>query len=197
MTKIRPEIIKKSQAAALEALRLLPEFKNVCNILDAHATDPQGWGAEYSALNHMDYQQLFRVLKYGYSTDIKVERITITRGEGPSEECDKPRTATTWVEANRILKGMARTAPQKGYDKTDFTILFTNGAIYAGTYNLTFNDRIEGDLYKHVTDHCEFYAGVCKRLPPHIKPEQYQQIIEGSTLTYLLLLHDLIYPSAD
>lgn len=197
MTKtIRPEIITKSQAAALEAIRNLPEFANVCNILDAHATDPSGWGLEYSALNDMEYRQLCRVLKYGYSTAVEVKRITITRGEGPSQECGKQHIVGTWIEANKILKSMALTAPDMGYDKTDFSILFTNGDTYSGTYDLTHKDMIEGDLYKHVADHCEFYAGICKRLPSHIKPEQYQQIIQGSTLTYLMLLNDLIYPSA-
>jgi hypothetical protein len=190
------ETITKSQAAALEAIRQLPEFVNVWNILDAHTTNPNGWGAEYGALNDMDYRQLRRALKYGYTTAVKVKRITIVRGEGPSKECGIEHVVYGWKEANEILMKMAFTAPKKGYDKTDFSILFTNGDIYSGTYDLTFKDHIEGDLYRHVAEHCEFYAGICKNLPSHIKPEAYQQIIEGSTLMYLMILNDLIYPSA-
>ncbi|MEK5586655.1 hypothetical protein MKZ21_30820 [Paenibacillus sp. FSL P2-0536] len=197
MTKtIKPEPITKSQAAALEAIRQLPEFKNESNILDAHASDPKGWGMEYSALNEMEYRQLRRVLKYGYTTEIRVKRIVIIRGEGPIKESERFCEASSWEEANEILKSMAITAPDSGYHKTLFTIWFTNGDTYSGTYELTKADRIHGDLYKHVTDHCEFFGGVCKKLPDHIKSEEYQGIIENATREYLLLLDDLIYPSA-
>ncbi|RCW41605.1 LPD25 domain-containing protein [Paenibacillus prosopidis] len=198
MTKtIRPETITKIQAVALESVKALPEFSNTDNILHAHMTDPKGWGAEYAELNDMDYRQLKRVLKYGYTTHVQVKRIVITRGEGPSAECGKPRLAKTWEEANEILKRMALTAPKQGYDKTDFEILFTNGDIYNGRYDLTQEDRISGNLYEHVKGHCEFYGGICKRLPDHITPEQYTQIIGEYTVMYLQLLDNVIYPSAN
>ncbi|MGG3471636.1 hypothetical protein ABES02_29735 [Neobacillus pocheonensis] len=198
MTKtIRPETITKAQAAALEAVKALPEFANVWNILDAHSTDPQGWGAEYEALNDMDYRQLKRALKYGYMTHVQVKRIVIVRGEGPSAECGKKGIASSWDEANEILKRMALTAPKEGYYKTDFEILFTNGFIYQGCYELEQRDRVYGNLYEHVKSNCEFYGGICKRLPGHITPEQYVQLVGEHTASYLQMLDDIIYPSAN
>ncbi|MEB8637784.1 hypothetical protein P4H32_29315 [Bacillus cereus] len=193
---IFPETITKAQAAALEAVKALPEFANVANILDAHSTDPKGWGADYAALNDMDYRQLYRALKYGYTTNVKVKRIIITRGEGPGAR--NHYLAKSWEEADKILKRLALTAPRESCDKTDFEILFTNGDQYRGTYELKAEDRFCASLYEHVKGHCEFYGGICKRLPNHIKSrEQYLQIIGDDAAVYLQFLDNVLYPSAN
>ncbi|MCZ1269016.1 hypothetical protein [Paenibacillus tundrae] len=37
-----------SQAKALEAVKALSEFLNTANILEAHGTNPEGWGTDQS-----------------------------------------------------------------------------------------------------------------------------------------------------
>ncbi|KJD43989.1 hypothetical protein [Paenibacillus terrae] len=197
MKKISPATITKAQAAALEAVRSNPNYFNDAEILNVHSKNSNGWNTEYQALNGMEYRQLKKTLKYGYTTHVKVKRIVVTRGEGPSSECRIPHNATSWEDADKILKRMALTAPNLGYDKTDFVILFTNGDVYSGTYGLKREDRFSASLYGHVTDHCEFYGGICKRLPNHIKEDQYQSLVGENAVEYLLLLDNVIYPSAN
>ncbi|GAA0853946.1 hypothetical protein ABER99_20185 [Paenibacillus glucanolyticus] len=193
---IYPEPVGKSQAGALEKLQHTFGY-NSKGILESHAKNPNGWNLEVHALNGMEYRQLKRALKFGYTTDVKVKRIVITRGEGPNHECHIPYIAKNWEDADEILKRMALTAPEIGYYKTDFEILFTNGDTYRGTYELSYKDRLEASLYGHVTNHCEFYGGICKKLPDHLTDDQYLSLLDENTYRYLLLLDDLIYPSAN
>ena len=190
-----PETITSIEADALRSA--LTVYDSSKKVLDIHTENPQGWSSEFDALNGMDLRQLKRALKYGYTTNVKVKRIVITRGEGPVSECRKPRTANSWDEAERILKSMANSAPQIGYDKTDFLILFTNGLEYRGTYDLTYKDRYKASLYDHVSAFSEFYGGICKQLPNHLDEEQYMDIVKEDRLRYLLMLDNIIYPSAN
>lgn len=192
-------VITKSQAIALEAAKLIPFFRNVETMIAAQEETVNGWSDEYAALNGMESEVLKRALKEGYTTNIQVKQITVTRGEGPSHECRIPHYAKTWNEANAILKKMAISAPSKGgYDKTDFVIEFNNGDIYSGTYDLKGHDQILGDLYRHVKNFCEFYAGKCNPLPAHIKSDEtYRSIIGEHTQSYLQFLENVLYPSAE
>lgn len=198
MSKVTyPETIKKSQAKSLDALRAATNDDSM-EILKLHAANPIGWINEYAGLNDLSLRQLKRAVKYGYTPDIEVKRIAITRAEGPVGECNVPKYANSWEEANVILKDMALTASSLGYDKTDFEIYFSNGDIYRGRYDLTPEDRFKADLYKHVTDFCEFHGGICFSLPSHITREQYSELLGGYDISqYLLLLDNLIYPSSN
>jgi hypothetical protein len=107
---------------------------------------------------------------------IKMEKIAITRGEGLITECGKTYTVHTWEEANRVLQRMAMTAPDRGYDKTDFEVTYTDGETYTGRYDLKRHDVQLGDLGRHIRQICEFNAGLY--CPSHMTPEQYQRILD-------------------
>lgn len=124
-------------------------------------------------------------------------KIRIQRAEGTSAECRIIHTATSWKAAAEILKRMAITAPDCGYDKTDFEIVFSNGDKYIGIYDLKSKDRIEGDLFQHVKSEVEFHAGRCVSLPSHISKEQYIKLIGGRTGEYVAFLENVLYPSAE
>ncbi|WP_054029191.1 hypothetical protein [Bacillus sp. FJAT-28004] len=192
-------VITKRQATALEAAKLLPAFIIVDTMLAAQTANINGWANEYTALNGLECDTMRRALTEGYTTDVRIKKITITRGEGPSKLCGIPYFADTWEGANEILAKMAIHAPDSGgYDKTDFDIEFNNGETYRGTYDLKYQDRIYGDLYRHVKDNCEFYAGKCNPLPSHIKSEAvYLQIIGDpkQQQPYRDFLEDVLYPS--
>ena len=81
-------VLTQAQAAALENAKKLPEFLNTDNILDAQATDPEGWGPGYDALNGLDYDLLAGALAGGYEIGpahvavsmeslLQAERITV------------------------------------------------------------------------------------------------------------------------
>jgi hypothetical protein len=91
---------------------------------------------------------------------IKPKTITITRAEGLIEECDKPETATTWEEANAILRRWSDTAPKTGgYDKCDFVIVFDDGQDYKGRYDLQHWECGRPDLAAHVRAFVNYLAG--------------------------------------
>jgi hypothetical protein len=86
--------------------------------------------------------------------------ITITRAEGPTAECNKPRTASSWLEANFALRCWASTAPENGgYDKCDFKVEFEDGETYEGRYDLVHYRKENPDLARHVRDFCRYLAG--------------------------------------
>lgn len=62
--------LTQTQADTLEKVKKLPEFQNTDNILDAQATDPEGWGGGLEALNGLDYDLLARALAEGYEIGV-------------------------------------------------------------------------------------------------------------------------------
>lgn len=194
---IKPAIITKSQAVALEALKQFPEYQNPECILDALRENPKFWSARYSSLNDMDDRLLRKALKFGYSTDVRVNRIFIQRGEGPTALTQIKHTAFSWEEARNILNNMEPPARGEGYHKVDFKILFTNGDVYIGCYSLQKDDEFGGSLFAHVRSFCEFYAGLCHPLPKHIQSQAaYEEMIGESAIAYVKFLDDVLYPSA-
>ena len=111
---------------------------------------------------------------------IRVQSITLTRAEGPAEECDKPQTVTDWPEADKVLLQWAKTAPQdcKTYDKCDFTVTYKDGETYKGRYDLKHRRCEFPDLGKHVRDFVTFHAG--QRKPAWMTDEQYQNVMKMS-----------------
>jgi hypothetical protein len=95
---------------------------------------------------------------------IKPQTITITRAEGPTNECNKPKTAASWKDADAILLAWSRTAPENGgYDKCDFEVVFEDGHKYDGRYDLVHFRKEYPDLAKHVRVFVQYLAGI----PPH------------------------------
>ena len=66
-----------------------------------------------------------------------IKSITITRAEGPTEDC-KTITVPSWDAATATLREWARTAPGPGdgYDKCDVTIEWQDGELFTDRYDL-------------------------------------------------------------
>lgn len=91
---------------------------------------------------------------------IKPKRIEIIRVEGPSNLCGKVQTATSWAEADFILRMNSSTAPKNGgYDKHDFRVTFEDGATYSGRYDLMHWEVARPDLAGHVRAFIRYLAG--------------------------------------
>ena len=67
----------------------------------------------------------------------RVGKIQLDRAEGPTRDIGK-RTARTFAEAQRILNAWSLTAPKagKGYDKTDFVVVYDDGNLYDGRIDI-------------------------------------------------------------
>lgn len=108
---------------------------------------------------------------------IHVKSITITRAEGPAEECDRPQTVSSFEEADRVLREWSETAPKElGYDKCDFTITWEDGETYKGRYDLKYWATEYPNLGKHVRDFITFHAG--KQKPAWMTAEQYESFLQ-------------------
>jgi len=140
---------------------LFQPFTNALIAARARPANESGWVERRSPLYQMEVRSIMtKEANPQAAGKVKIDRITITRGEGPTHLCGIPHTASTWREAGDILKRMAASAPAEGgYDKTDFEIVFSNGERYSGRYDLKRHDEIYGDLYRHVVRYCEYYAG--------------------------------------
>ena len=91
---------------------------------------------------------------------IKPTLIEIIRAEGPTALCGKVQTATSWHEADMILRANSATAPKGGcYDKHDFRITFADGSVYSGRYDLKHCSEESPDLARHVRDFIRYLAG--------------------------------------
>jgi len=109
---------------------------------------------------------------------ILVKEITITRWEGPIEDCDKDVKVASFDEADNILRTMAVTAPRNGgYDKVKFVVLYQDGQTYTGRYDLHFDDVFRADLRRHIRKFCKFSSG--RASPTHIKPEHYAEFVKS------------------
>lgn len=100
-------------------------------------------------------------------------KITLTRAEGLTEECNKPFTFTTFFDADVKLKVWSRTAPEHGgYNKIDFKIEDDGDApTYTGRYDLK-HWRVEcANLKGHVLRNLEFMLGQAQ--PAHMTKERY------------------------
>lgn len=122
---------------------------------------------------------------------IKATQFKLHRAEGKSEEC-VTRTATTWKEADAILKAWAKTAPgpHEGYDKCDFWVTWADGENYQGRYDLKRHDTDFLELLaRHIRDFIQFYAGTHK--PQWMTQQQYAEAIKGTDhAEYIKFLND-------
>lgn len=110
---------------------------------------------------------------------IRVQRILITRIEGPSKLCDIPKLYLSWELAKMGLARDNSTYPEQGYDKHKFEVVFTDGYVYSGRLDvkkLTCADN-DQDVKRHVNETMSFYAGIFK--PGWMSLESYEQTLEG------------------
>ena len=113
---------------------------------------------------------------------VKIAKVVVVRGEGPSNECNKPKEfvgVDAMFDAQMQMQKWSYTAPKNGgYDKCDFTITFEDGYVYKGRYDLTGSgrDSDEDSIRTHVIRHVEFIAG--KRRPSHLNDQQYAGIMK-------------------
>lgn len=91
---------------------------------------------------------------------INPKTITITRVEGYVHECNKPKVAHSWIEADSILHRWSNTAPEHGgYDKCDFTVVFEDGETYEGRYDLVHWRCEAPNLANHISSFVNYLAG--------------------------------------
>lgn len=83
----------------------------------------------------------------------KVTVVTLNRVEGPAGYCGK-MDARTWSEAETVVRMWARTAPEDGYEKVDFTVEWDDGSTYKGEMELERHHAERGNvLIDHVIKH--------------------------------------------
>lgn len=100
------------------------------------------------------------------NVEVELKDIVITRVEGDvhSGFVNEPFTTQDWNVANDILVMLSNTAPTKSSHKVDFEINFKDGFIYTGTYYLKHYTIQRPNLFAHVKNHLEFFAGLSKPL---------------------------------
>jgi hypothetical protein len=78
----------------------------------------------------------------------RVNSVTITRAEGPTNLCGKPMTFPSTASASRYLRGQSSTfpGPGQGYDKHDFSATFRNGDTYRGRLDCRSRNAPDNDL---------------------------------------------------
>lgn len=103
-----------------------------------------------------------------------VKLIKITQAEGDDGEYGRSCSVTTWGQANQCLSSWATTAPKDGsYYKCDFEIIWTNGEVYVGRFDLERKHSRGGDLLgDQVRSMLGFLAGSLK--PVWITEEQWE-----------------------
>lgn len=91
----------------------------------------------------------------------KAVKITVTRFEGRSAECDVPHSFEgegVWTRATALLRKWGNSGPKDmlGAFKCGFEIVFADGETYEGRF-----DAKPGceTLAEHVRTHCEFHSG--------------------------------------
>jgi hypothetical protein len=100
-------------------------------------------------------------------------KITVTRAEGPTRLLTGPVVCQTWEEADREIRKIAETAPEKGYDKTDVVVEFEDGAAAGIRYDVK-RDTVANTKGEFLAEF-GFFAGV--RRPPAMTEESYQSFL--------------------
>lgn len=103
---------------------------------------------------------------------IPVNYIILERHEGPTSQCDKPITVKNFKDADSILYKWSSSAPKTGgYDKIGYTIVWRDGTVYKGRYDLKHYSiefpYLSNDLHKKVA----FGAGKTSIYPTKNKNE--------------------------
>lgn len=116
------------------------------------------------------------------SHKIRPVEIAVTRLEGRTDQCGKPRTVKDptgtrdlYLEASGILNGWGFDTRRGGYDKCRFEITFEDGEKYVGRYDLYHPSEEFADLRKHVYEFQAYYAGIFR--PAWMNDEQWEQAL--------------------
>lgn len=111
-------------------------------------------------------------------TKIPVTSIWIYRAEGRIDQTNREITTTSFKEASNFLREQAKTAPNYGYDKTDFKVTWQNGDEYSGRFDMQNIDQFRlNHLETQMKEELEFYAGI--RRPSHFKDDVWQNHLSG------------------
>lgn len=82
-----------------------------------------------------------------------------------------PVRCNSLARADTLLRGMAATVPRNNYDRTAFRVVWDDGEVYEGRYDLKHasvgqsNRGQQVSLSQHIRDHLELHCGRWK--PPH------------------------------
>ena len=115
---------------------------------------------------------------------VRVSRIALMFAEGPSSmegttEVIVPNPGVNvWEKADQVLGEWSRQivpATSTGQWKQDFVITWIDGEKYFGTYGLSKQDKVKGDLSAHVVDFVSFHAGMNK--PEDMSQESYRELL--------------------
>jgi hypothetical protein len=107
---------------------------------------------------------------------VRVKEIWLRRAEGPTQDLGE-RLVTSFEAADAVLRNWAQTAPKwEGYHKVDFRVIWEDGEIYEGRYDLVRQDMTQANLAQHMHEFCSFHGGLW--CPSHMKKEVYEQFIE-------------------
>lgn len=112
------------------------------------------------------------------SKKIGVRSITITRGEGPIDLCDKPRTFASWGDAETWLRSQGHTFPKDGtYDKHNFIVTFEDAETWEGRLDCKHPSCRDNDLdvKEHIRSLCEWHGGVARH--PWCGAQKYAEIV--------------------
>lgn len=124
-----------------------------------------------------------------------IQLITLRRAEGPHSECGE-LTAADWVQADKILKQWARTAPATGgTHKCDLMLEFSDGESFKMGLEIQRSDVFTLNLAKHVLNEISFRAG---ENPGSLTSEQYQRWLSqpwAKPATYKQLLSQWLIPA--
>lgn len=114
---------------------------------------------------------------------IPVTAIYLHRAEGLTRELED-RTVYSYDEADKVLRGWARTAPKDGsVHKVDFQVLWTASdrdisETYSGTYELTYGDSAKSNLIgSHIQHYLAFHAGLF--CPQHLSRADYEGYLKN------------------
>lgn len=109
---------------------------------------------------------------------MKLVNITLTRAEGPTDLCNKPQIATTFIESNVTLSRWARSVSGNDYHKVDF-IIKTDESEYKGCYPLQKVDEGKIDqLQKHIVRSCNSAIKDLRALEYHEAAETWKSFVE-------------------
>ena len=127
--------------------------------------------SEYvTELKHDNTQQIEKRQK------IKVKSITFLWSE--SRKIKDNTSVTTWKEANKMIKDIAFSIENDGYNKTAFLVEWVDGQTYKGRIDVTTNDIYkEAPLSEHIENFALGMAGMKK--PYHWTQEKYKKYLNA------------------
>lgn len=95
--------------------------------------------------------------KTSHRRKVPISYIILERYEGPTSETDKPVTVKSFEEADHILYRWSSSAPKGGaYDKVGFTIVWKDGQVYKGRYDLKHHSIEYPNLSKYLNNALTF-----------------------------------------